>query len=788
MTTILPFTANRTMRQGGVKWAVALSIVLLAWPNIADALSLGRSRGAAVLGRPLDVSVLAGLEPQETAPDAACFNAEVFYGDTKISPQNVTVTPLRTSPSELTLRVRSSAVIDEAFVTVYMRATCGQNISKRFVLLSDSPTEQASSANVSNLPLLGAPTATPLSTPRAETRSSTARTAPSAADAQAAKAERAQKREAARQLRAEQKQSVPVKSPVAKADIPEAAVAASRKGMSPSLGSSTPKTAGRLKVDLLEFEPGREPSLRSSAELLSQPTADMQARAQAAAMWRAINASPEDLLRDAQRLKTIEADVLAMSQLTKQQTQELTAIKTDLAQAQRSRYANPLVYALGGLTLASLAFAAWAWRRSSRVGSQASGHWWGSAHNSSLDDSRSGLSKMGGSELNSAEGGSSVEVGKRRSQDRERDFVAASKLVAPNSDLAGLTDIPISAPMALNTLGRTNIPNSVQTSTFNRPEIARGAVSATLQQPDFGHSSIAGLRPVNAEELFDIQQQADFFMSLGQHTQAIDILQNHISDNVETSALAYLDLFDIYHKVGMQDEFVALRDEFNRVFNAQVPEYASYGSKSRGLEEYQSAVERIQALWPNPKVLEIIEESIFRKPDRDNEPFDLLAYRELMLLYAVAKDISENESVMGDLNVDFDTSLPPELSEGEMAEIESAWGSPTEGFAGTQVQPLSTSTQAKSVKPVIADLDDTVKNARPDDWEEALSKLPLASKAPNLDIDVELFAQSQPAALTPSAAKPAPSEEAAKDGNGINFELIPKRNFSQSKQGKLDKS
>ncbi len=786
MTKILPFTSNRTMRSGGVNWAVALYIALLVWPNISDALSLGRSRGAAVLGRPLDVSVLAGLEPQETAPEAACFSAEVFYGDTKISPQNVTVTPLRTSPSELTLRVRSSAVIDEAFVTVYLRATCGQNVSKRFVLLSDSPTEQASSANVPNLPLLGAPTAAPTSARRAAAGSSLAGNASSDSDAQAAKAERGQQREAARQSRAAQKQSIPVKSGATKSQLPQAATATSRKGMSPSLGSSTPKTAGRLKVDLMEFEPAREPNLRSSAELLSQPTTDMQARAQAAAMWRAINASPEDLLRDAQRLKTIEADVLAMSQLTKQQTQELTVLKTDLAQAKRSRYANPLVYALGGLTLASLAFGVWAWRRSSRVGSQASGHWWGSAHNSSLEDSRSGSSKMSGSELNSAEGGSRVEVGKRRSQDRERDFVAASKLVAPNSDLAGLTDIPISSPVALSTLGRANIPNRVPASAFGRSDADLGASS--LPPSDFGHSAMAGLRPVNAEELFDIQQQADFFMSLGQHTQAIDILQNHISDNVETSALAYLDLFDIYHKVGMQEEFVALREEFNRVFNAQVPEYASYGSNSRGLEEYHSAVERIQALWPNPKVLEVIEESIFRKPDRDNEPFDLLAYRELMLLYAVAKDISENTSVMGDLNVDFDTSLPPELSEGEMADIESAWGAPAEGFAGTQVQPLSTSTQTKSLRPVIADMEDTVKNARPDDWEEALSKLPLASKTPNLDIDVELFAQSQPAGLTPSTAKPATSDTAAKDDNGINFELIPKRNFSQSKQGKLDKS
>ncbi|MEO7954312.1 MAG: hypothetical protein ABIR35_09530 [Polaromonas sp.] len=48
---------------------------------------------------------------------------------------------------------------------------------------------------------------------------------------------------------------------------------------------------------------------------------------------------------------------------------------------------------------------------------------------------------------------------------------------------------------------------------------------------------------------------------------------------------------------------------------------------------------RIVALWPTPKVLEVIEESTFRKPDSKSEVFSLAAYRELLLLHAIAKKV-----------------------------------------------------------------------------------------------------------------------------------------------------
>lgn len=763
MNTTIPFPLPRLLRVGSIQWGVAVSVALLSWPLVSDAMSLGRSRGAAVLGRSLDISVLVSLEPQEEVPEAGCFNAELFYGDNRVS--GASVTPLRTSPTELTLRVRASAPVDEPFVTLYMRASCSQSVSRRYVLLSDAPSEPAPPAALPALPLLGAPTpvrAQPVITElRGETGSA-------AQDPVALAAERAALRAGARQERLRQVQPPKALDPqaqekaqarrqarqeakeLAKAQararvVTRAEGKPARSAMSSTLGSATATNTGRLKVDLLDLVPGRDPVLRGSAELLSQPSTDPAARSRAAAMWRMINASPQDLLRDVERLRTLETEVRAMSDLTKRQTQELSVAKTELASAQNQRYANPFTYALAALCVGALAFAVWMWRLRKNINAP----WWGNAPSRAVPV---GMSKA----KQSAYVGNLDNMTGEQAADNEREmgFVAASKLVTPPSSA-----MPLGASAGTSASARPAFVSSRRVGLDFGSNLTRRSGSSSRYTEagvsDFDPNPAGGARPVNAEELFDIQQQADFFMSLGQHAQAIDILQNHISDNVETSALAYLDLFDIYHKIAARDEFEELREEFNRVFNAQVPEYEQYGLNSKGLEDYLPALERIQALWPSAKVLEVIEESIFRKPDRDNQPFDLLAYRELMLLYAVAKDVSEEGEAGLDPNdasdLDFDVSQPGDLMNVALSGFASkSAGRKYPSFSGTEVQPLSgaVADPAYSDNLSAASLDS--------EWEEALKSLPRGGDNIGVDIDISVFPDEPAPVAAPVTAKFTP--------------------------------
>lgn len=152
-------------------------------------------------------------------------------------------------------------------------------------------------------------------------------------------------------------------------------------------------------------------------------------------------------------------------------------------------------------------------------------------------------------------------------------------------------------------------------------------------------------RTVKVPELFDLQQQVEFFSSLGQQAKAIALLRKHLVDNVKTSALVYLDLLDIYHQAGNVQDYEDLRDDVNKVFNTRILPFDRYVATSAGGSAYAAAILlRIQAVWPTRQVFRIIEDALFREPGDGAEVLALEEYRELLLLYAVGREIIELES------------------------------------------------------------------------------------------------------------------------------------------------
>ncbi|MCZ8257186.1 MAG: hypothetical protein O9327_16175, partial [Polaromonas sp.] len=284
------------------------------------------------------------------------------------------------------------------------------------------------------------------------------------------------------------------------------------------------------------------------------------------------------------------------------------------------------------------------------------------------------------------------------------------------------------------------------------------------EHPEF-LPSLGGLsgmpRIVNAEELFDVQQQADFFLSLGHTDKAVEVLLHHIMDNVETSALVYLDLFDLYHKLGRREGYDALRKDFHRKFNAQVPAFDDYAMDSHGLEFYLAALTRIESLWPTPKVLDVLEESIFRKPDSRNEVFSLAAYRELLLLHSIAKKIITPPAAPGTPSaLNTSAALPPGTS-----------------FGPTNILPLSAQLQEAPpplpialpvpqpvVQAALPVADPAVSAAAPD-----LTRPPVSSRL-GLDIDLSLQAEGALAPL-PSIEALDVAPDVAGMSNLIEFDL-----------------
>ena len=122
--------------------ALAVGLLLLGsgWTH---ALTVGNIRGAALIGKPINVTIPVALEPGEKAA-STCFDVEIHFGDSRLDGGRVRsawVNPEATG--DASLRVQSTQVIDEPVVGIWVRAGCTRKVERRFVLLADVVAEPA---------------------------------------------------------------------------------------------------------------------------------------------------------------------------------------------------------------------------------------------------------------------------------------------------------------------------------------------------------------------------------------------------------------------------------------------------------------------------------------------------------------------------------------------------------------------------------------------------------------------------------------------------------------------
>jgi hypothetical protein len=590
-----------------------IACVLLSTALSSVALTLGRSRGVALVGRALDVAIPVALDSAGQAAEL-CPEADVFHGDTRVDASRVTARVEPASGLNAVVRVRSSQAVDEPVVTVYLRLGCSQKFTRRYVLLAEEPGEVIAPVAPSVPAAAVAPAATVGRQAVPPATSAAIATAPAAAlQAPTVTRPATPARGTSRARRRAEAAAAPRGEAVGKLE----SALAPRPSRSQSVARATTRGGRpRLTVDMVDLTPERDPQLRSSAGLAGAPSTDEQVRAQAAALWRSINAQPEDVLRDLQRVQALETDVKGLRTLVAGNDRTLTELRGQLDQARQERTLTLAAIALLTLLLAAMVVTWWL-RRGERSGSR---EWW-RRRDPAAEAAATGLDPAG---RPLPPGTPPV---RPADMDLRVDESMFESLKKPR-----VAVVPVAAAPA-----RMPDPSPVPA---RAPAVADHAGPASTFHSSFQASQMSSMRMVKAEELVDIQQQADFFMSLGQTEQAIEVLESHIHNNSETSALVWLDLLAIYRALKRRQDYELLRTDFQRVFNAQVPPYDSTPTVSGGLEDYPRALTRIAALWPSPKVMDLIEESIFRKPGVGGaEPFDLEAYRELVMLYNLGREV-----------------------------------------------------------------------------------------------------------------------------------------------------
>jgi pilus assembly protein FimV len=556
--------------------ALTLGILLASTALGSAALTLGRARGAAWIGQSLDLVVPVQLDAGQTA-DALCAEADVFHADSRVDGSRVHVLVEPTAqPDTINLRVQSSSLIDEPVVTIYLRAGCNQKSTRRYVLLADFPSETSAPA-----PRAAAePTPRPLpAVPQELTSSAATSTSPTT------------------QPPAKPVQSAPT---VRKPPTPRPAsqpAAAERPAVANTAPATAPKAAtpgrARLKLDPLE-------SLAERIKTLESTTT---------------TAVPlEEMVKDSQRIQQLQNDVKALLDQAAKNEASLLAMRMRMEKAESERVPVALVYGLGALVVLCLAAIAVLWNRRTDQS-----NWRNSLTHTAVPETIQ------------------EPITSTLLKDMEPDPPPPPKRQPPAPNVSAFQarepnpamDVDVNLmDMDEEAFGKLLKPQPTQPAPLAVAEPAPPALAeVSSPHPDF-----------NSESMFDLRQQADFFVKLGKTDEAIEALEQRIRQNSKDCPLVFLELLHIANAHSLKTDFRQFRDECQQVFNIAIPEFALFRNEGRGLEGYPSLLNHITALWPSPRVLDVIESCVLRDPfEKNAEPFDLAAFRELITLHGVAR-------------------------------------------------------------------------------------------------------------------------------------------------------
>jgi hypothetical protein len=541
-------------------------------------------RGAALIGKELDLSVQVQFAADEDLTDI-CFAADINYGETPVERSRITVSAQAgTQTNSQTLRVQSAARVDDAVVSVTLRTACGPKASRRYVLLSDVASEMA---------VAGAATSganRPASLPNPNSVPNGAMGAGSELQTKAA-------------------------STGAQGDAAKPAANSVRK---PESQSSKPRA---VKVAPLVASSAKGD--KSRVEVSAAALEDLQKRVDDISKWQADNGTTEDAQKSEARAKALEAGIRDLQLLSAKNQKSIQLVAAAVEDASSQNYGQTLVYLLGALLLLCLAALAFVMKRLRNAGLEAE-PWWTAGGD--------------GSNARSPERMSAAAAARRQAPTVPAPLATEKMPLEPTT-----AKLPVALPQPSHDSGFDAL-STVVTEHHSAPQPI-AVVSTEKPKParaDFAQSGHGNLRAINTREMLDVRQQADFFMALGQHDEAVRLLESNIRGSADANPLVYLDLLKILHTLSRRADFDRYREEFNVQFTGRIPDYADFLMEGNGLEAYEDICHQIMVLWPTEYTVDFIEQCLVRLPEDDPEQgIDLEAFKDLLLLYGVLKRLDQ---------------------------------------------------------------------------------------------------------------------------------------------------
>ncbi len=185
---------------------------------------------------------------------------------------------------------------------------------------------------------------------------------------------------------------------------------------------------------------------------------------------------------------------------------------------------------------------------------------------------------------------------------------------------------------------------------------------------------------VKVEEISDVTQEAEFWISMNDPRRAIEILEPQERIDEPDSPVPWLFLLDLYRTVEDVEKYNALRDRFIVHFNANIPEYeADLASlPQRQLEDFEHLVARICSLWMSHEIIPYLESLLVDDREGKRTGFDLPVYRDILMLLGIAHELERVRAIEAEMqgvmdqtkNAQDETKKNDPVSEAEFNMIE----------------------------------------------------------------------------------------------------------------------
>jgi hypothetical protein len=191
---------------------------------------------------------------------------------------------------------------------------------------------------------------------------------------------------------------------------------------------------------------------------------------------------------------------------------------------------------------------------------------------------------------------------------------------------------PKTAMPFLVTLGETALGNPVTMTTDSPAAVAlTEAESAAI----FSQSISAYGTEVNE----DILDQAEVYVAHGHASLAIHLLQEHVREAPTESPVPWLLLLDLLTREGPESEYRATCLACKKYFNINLTVAPAVPLMLGGasLEAYPHVIAQLQTLWGTRESVAFLADLVYDRRDGTRLGFDPGAYREIMLLRAMAE-------------------------------------------------------------------------------------------------------------------------------------------------------